>query len=138
MPLEPDQPSSANQTNEASSHFNAAMETPDTSGGAQIEVDDGSVADDESEDGYGTDSLNSEFTSITSSIRNHEFENGRRYHRFHAGKYVMPNDDSEQDREDLKHEMVLRLMERRLHLAPIGENPQNIIELVPIFSGGIA
>jgi hypothetical protein len=39
-------------------------------------------------------------TSITSSIYEHEKENGRSYHAFHAGKYVMPNDDGEQDRMD--------------------------------------
>lgn len=38
--------------------------------------------------------------SITSSIYEHERENGRSYHAFHAGKYLMPNDDGEQDRMD--------------------------------------
>jgi hypothetical protein len=41
--------------------------------------------------------------SITTSIYQHEKENGRSYHAFHAGKYVMPNDDGEQDRMDSQY-----------------------------------
>src|SRR5450755_2992067 len=41
--------------------------------------------------------------SITSSIYEHERENGRSYHAFHAGKYLMPNDDGEQDRMDSQY-----------------------------------
>ena len=104
-----------------------ALEVPDTSGETQIEAE---YSADESEfnDGYWTDSAGSETTSITSSIRNHIFENGRRYHKYHDGQYVMPNDESEQNREDLKHEMVVRLCGGRHHLSPIGKNPHNIIE----------
>jgi hypothetical protein len=35
------------------------------------------------------------------------FENGRRYHRFREGAYNFPNDESEQEREDMKHAMML-------------------------------
>ena len=41
--------------------------------------------------------------SVTTSIYQHETENGRSYHAFHAGKYVMPNDDGEQDRMDSQY-----------------------------------
>jgi hypothetical protein len=53
-------------------------------------------------DGAGSD-YNEELittASITTSIYQHEKENGRSYHAFHAGKYVMPNDDGEQERMD--------------------------------------
>lgn len=35
--------------------------------------------------------------SLTSSVLNYEYENGRRYHAFRAGQYFMPNDDQEQE-----------------------------------------
>lgn len=40
----------------------------------------------------------------------------------------MPNDDTEQEREELKNALFLELLDKRLHLAPI-ENPQRIIDL---------
>lgn len=35
--------------------------------------------------------------SLTSSILNYQYENGRRYHGFREGQYFMPNDDQEQE-----------------------------------------
>jgi hypothetical protein len=62
-------------------------------------------------------------------VHNYRFENGRRYHIFREGAYNFPNDETEQDREDLKHAMVLNLCGGRLHFANIGENPQNILDM---------
>lgn len=78
--------------------------------------------------GYQSDYHSSTSTSITSSIRDYKFENGRRYHKFHEGTYQFPNDESEQEREDMKHAMLLNLCGGRLHFVPL-ENPQNIIDL---------
>jgi len=41
----------------------------------------------------------------------------------------MPNDDAEFKRETLRHTMLKELLEGKLYLAPIGENPQKIIDL---------
>lgn len=87
----------------------------------------GAVEGDEA--GYFTDGLSTGSTSITSSIRAHTYEDGIRYHKFHDGKYAFPNDETEQNRDDLKHAMTLMLSGERLHFAPIDENPQNIIDL---------
>ena len=35
--------------------------------------------------------------SLTSSVFNYTYENGRRYHAFREGQYFMPNDDQEQE-----------------------------------------
>jgi hypothetical protein len=51
-------------------------------------------------------------------VRNFAFENGRRYHKFREGAYNFPNDDSEQEREDMKHAMVVNLCQR-LHFAEL-------------------
>jgi hypothetical protein len=66
--------------------------------------------------------------SLTSSIRNHAFENGRRYHRFREGAYNFPNDDKEQDREDMKHDIIVSLCQQ-LHFAPLEAHPQNILDM---------
>ena len=34
-------------------------------------------------------------TSLTSSVFHYEEENGRSYHGFHCGKYILPNDEEE-------------------------------------------
>lgn len=68
-------------------------------------------------------------TSITSSIYKHSYENGRRYHYYRDGKYPIPNDDIEQNREDMKHAMVLELTDGKLVYAPIGDHPQKVIDL---------
>lgn len=79
--------------------------------------------------GYGSDNMSSASTSIGSSVRDYMFENGRRYHSFRAGAYNFPNDDVEQEREDMKHAMVRLLSGQNLHFAPLGDNPQNILDI---------
>jgi hypothetical protein len=81
------------------------------------------------EDGYETDQMTTGSMSISSSIRAHTFEDGIRYHKFHDGKYAFPNDENEQNRDDMKHAMTLMICGDRLHFAPIGDNPQRIIDL---------
>lgn len=95
---------------------------------AQIVPDTFSGDDAFDDDGYDSDSLQSASTSLTSSARNFAFENGRRYHKFREGAYNFPNDDTEQDREDMKHAMVMNLCQQ-LHFAPIGDNPQRILDM---------
>ncbi|KAB5578083.1 S-adenosyl-L-methionine-dependent methyltransferase [Coniochaeta sp. 2T2.1] len=68
-------------------------------------------------------------TSITSSIYSHAYENGRRYHQYRNGRYPIPNDDMEQNRDDMKHAMMLELTDGKLFYAPIGDHPQKIIDL---------
>jgi hypothetical protein len=81
-----------------------------------------------SDAGYETDSIISASTSMATSVRDFAFENGRRYHKFREGRYNFPNDDSEQDREDMKHAMVGNLCQA-LHFAPIGPSPHEILDM---------
>ncbi|CAG8397560.1 unnamed protein product, partial [Penicillium salamii] len=60
----------------------------------------------------------SDITSLSSSVLEYEYENGRRYHSSRTGHYMMPNDEEEQDRMDLGE----------LHKAPI-TNPRKILDL---------
>ncbi|KAG6061489.1 hypothetical protein E4U33_006681 [Claviceps sp. LM78 group G4] len=43
------------------------------------------------------------------------------------GRYPIPNDETEQSREDMKHAMLMMLMEDKLFLSPIGEHPQRLL-----------
>lgn len=52
-------------------------------------------------------------------------ENGRAYHRYRDGHYILPDDEREQERLDMQHEMCLRTFGRKLLLAPMGEKPVN-------------
>ena len=53
----------------------------------------------------------------------------RRYHMYKYGRYPMPNDDEEANRETLCHLMFKEMLEGKLFLAPIGDSPQKIIDL---------
>lgn len=55
--------------------------------------------------------------------------NGRQYHRYRHGRYPIPNDDTEQNREDMLHNMMLEATDGKLYYAPIGDHPQKIIDL---------
>lgn len=81
-----------------------------------------------SDAGYETDDASRVSMSISSSVRNYAFENGRRYHKYREGQYQFPMDEPEQAREDMKHSMILNLCGGRLHYAPL-DNPHEIINL---------
>lgn len=105
-------------------HDPVAAEIVVTQATTTIEADDG-----EEDHGYQSDSHNALDESITSSVRDYNFEYGRRYHKYKEGYYVFPNDESEQNREDMKHAMIISICGGKLHFAPIGDHPQNIIDL---------
>jgi hypothetical protein len=50
--------------------------------------------------GYNEEQMST--ASVTSSIFAYQEENGRTYHAYKAGKYMMPNDEGEQERMDSK------------------------------------
>lgn len=125
-------PYSQQQCDSASSEELAAQNIVNAEAAAQaesaIDVDSAGNTDLESDAGYDTDSTGSASTSLSSGVRDYAFENGRRYHKFREGTYNFPNDDSEQDREDMKHAMMVNLCQT-LHFAPIGPHPQRILDM---------
>ncbi|RBR18828.1 hypothetical protein FVER53590_11614 [Fusarium verticillioides] len=56
--------------------------------------------------------------SVSESIYNYRCENGRTYHAYKDGKYVLPNDDKEKERLDLQHNLFLLTFGDKLGLAP--------------------
>ncbi|KAL1991241.1 hypothetical protein VTN49DRAFT_5745 [Thermomyces lanuginosus] len=55
----------------------------------------------ENDSSYG-DELSSYSESLTSSVLEYRHENGRRYHGFRDGSYLIPNDEEENNRLDLR------------------------------------
>jgi len=91
-----------------------------------IVVDDPAALD---SDSAVDDDLSTFTQSLTSSVLNYPYENGRRYHAFREGSYYFPNDEKENERLDLTHHMFTMVLGDKLHLAPIGSNPQNILDI---------
>lgn len=68
-------------------------------------------------------------TSVGSSVYGHSYHKGRRYHKYRHGRYPIPNDETEQNREDMLHAMMLELTNGKLFFAPIDDHPQRILDL---------
>lgn len=97
-----------------------------------IEVDDEATnpsLNSDDDEGY-TESIagSNATTSLSSSVRDYTFENNRRYHKFHEGKYHFPNDEPEQAREDMRHCMMVHVGGGALHYAPL-KNPQKVLDV---------
>ncbi|KAI5460977.1 S-adenosyl-L-methionine-dependent methyltransferase [Mariannaea sp. PMI_226] len=56
--------------------------------------------------------------SVNSSILNYRLENGRTYHAYKDGRYYMPNDETENNRLDLQHNLFLLTFDNKLGLSP--------------------
>ncbi|KAM4061148.1 methyltransferase [Hirsutella rhossiliensis] len=76
--------------------------------------------DDDVDDGLGA-SIASSSTSLASSIMRYREENGRTYHAFRAGRYVLPNDEVENERLDLQHHLCTLTLGGKLFACPAGK-----------------
>lgn len=93
---------------------------------AHIEADDDSLEVDSALGGSDTES---DTTSLASSVLNYKYENGRRYHSYREGKYVLPNDEQEQERQDILHHVRVLALDGKLFRAPITSSPQRVLDL---------
>lgn len=66
---------------------------------------------------------------MTSSVLDYRYENGRRYHAYREGQYVIPNDEREQDRLDLHHHIYTMLLDGELYRAPISTDISRILDI---------
>lgn len=81
-------------------------------------------------DGNGSASMRTSTYTVGSSLADEVVEeNGRTYHVFKDGKYMLPNDEIELNRLDMQHKMWSITLDGKLHLAPIGPNPQNVLDI---------
>ncbi|KFY49237.1 hypothetical protein V496_10163 [Pseudogymnoascus sp. VKM F-4515 (FW-2607)] len=104
----------------------AELNAPD--GNAPIEINTDEDDSFDSDSALGSDA-GSDTTSLTSSVLHYKYENGRTYHAFREGQYIMPNDDKEQDRLDLVHHVWKLILRGELHRAPIPETVQRVLDV---------
>ncbi|KAL7270647.1 hypothetical protein RUND412_006641 [Rhizina undulata] len=133
-------------SNDQSSNDQIPLE-PDSNSDFAVDSNFGSDTD----SGFPSYWENDSTASLISAARNHMFENGRRYHGYkevsrgldskhcnrnldqfiQQGRYVLPNDEAEQDRLDLMHHCCLLALHGELFIAPVGANwqPQKILDI---------
>ncbi|KAI2090484.1 hypothetical protein LOZ52_002702 [Ophidiomyces ophidiicola] len=107
------------------------------------------VAEDDNDlyDEIDSASIESSTASLTSSVLNYQYEvsiclqlqgpkqlnqpnqNGRRYHAYREGEYLIPNDEREQDRLDLHHHIFGMIISGELYRAPIPSGVSRILDL---------
>ncbi|KAK2054957.1 methyltransferase domain-containing protein [Colletotrichum caudatum] len=91
--------------------------------------DDG---DDDHDDGYASASdagaAEDDTYSLTPSVTDFVYQDGRSFHRFREGRYPFPNDAPEQRRELIKHDAMMLVCGLRLHYAPL-RSPQRILDV---------
>lgn len=75
------------------------------------------------------DANSSASTSLASSILHYEYSNGRRYHGYRSGSYLLPNDEQEQDRLDLLHHIFLLILGGKLYDAPVTSELKRVLDL---------
>ncbi|RDK38846.1 hypothetical protein M752DRAFT_286045 [Aspergillus phoenicis ATCC 13157] len=66
--------------------------------------------------------------SLTASVTDYPMEYGRRYHKYHEGSYLYPNDEQELDRMDMQHHM-LKLVNRGRLLFASPQSPKRILDV---------
>ncbi|KIW07998.1 uncharacterized protein PV09_00944 [Verruconis gallopava] len=94
-----------------------------------IEADPETLAvENDTDSTFGHDSASST-QSMRPSQWDYTYENGRRYHSYGSTPYFSPNDEPENDRLDICAHMFSLLMDGELHYAPIGNDPQRILDL---------
>ncbi|KAK3314450.1 S-adenosyl-L-methionine-dependent methyltransferase [Apodospora peruviana] len=60
---------------------------------------------------------------MTSSVLKYRQENGRTYHGYKDGSYVLPNDEFENERLDLQHNLLMLTFANKLHITPLDDKP---------------
>ncbi|KAI5816663.1 S-adenosyl-L-methionine-dependent methyltransferase [Pyronema omphalodes] len=93
-----------------------------------LEVDP-SVLERPEDENYDSVGYDTSTASLTSSVNQYIFENGRRYHTYYGpDKYLLPTDEKEQDRLDLNHEIMRLVLDDEIHNAPLDE-PTRILDI---------
>ncbi|KAF4421664.1 Secondary metabolism regulator LAE1 [Colletotrichum fructicola] len=80
-------------------------------------------------------SVNLSTSSVTSSVLEYRQENGRTYHGYKEGKYMLPNDDREVDRLDLQHNLFIRTFDGRLATAPPNDPDAKVKNVLDVGTG---
>lgn len=116
-------PTATVETEEVSAHVPAQRPTPQP---IEVDTDEGNSNDRDS--AFDSDENSTTSASLSSSIIDYQYANGRRYHAYKRGAYLLPNDEEEQDRLDLLHHVFLLILNGRLFVSPIS-SPQRVLDV---------
>ncbi|KZL74106.1 methyltransferase domain-containing protein [Colletotrichum tofieldiae] len=94
-------------------------------GPSALEVDDSASLSDTTSNI--DDRISAYTASLSSSVLDYPTENGRRYHAYRSGSYLIPNDESEIDRLDVNHMLMTKTIGRKLFLAPVPQEKTHLI-----------
>ncbi|KAL8393748.1 hypothetical protein RB595_003479 [Gaeumannomyces hyphopodioides] len=85
---------------------------------------------DDGDSGFHVDARSDIYTgSIRDSLLENHVENGRTYHKLSEGKYMMPNDESEQDRMELLHHLYKVTFDDRLCQCPKNDGARHVLDI---------
>ncbi|KAH7118582.1 TAM domain methyltransferase [Dactylonectria estremocensis] len=101
-------------------------ESGDSQGAPLVAEDDG-ASDTDSALGISDDQLSSE--SLRSSIYHYQLENGRKYHCLSEGKYILPNDDDENDRLDIQNHHFLLTFDGQYCFCPGADDAKRVLDV---------
>ncbi|KAF6805690.1 hypothetical protein CSOJ01_09335 [Colletotrichum sojae] len=80
-------------------------------------------------------SVASSTTSVYSSVLQYRQENGRTYHSYKEGKYILPNDERENERLDIQHNMFILSFDGRLGTSPPTDPGSKVGRVLDIGTG---
>ncbi|GAB1729871.1 hypothetical protein NU195Hw_g2254t1 [Hortaea werneckii] len=104
--------------------FDPSQQTARSVPSQDLEPDSDAASDADS--GYSEAALST--ASLRSSIFDYEEEYGRSYHAFRAGKYMLPNDEGEQERMDIHYHSLRLVLGNKHFFAPL-EYPMSVIDI---------
>ncbi|QDS75617.1 hypothetical protein FKW77_006625 [Venturia effusa] len=116
-----DDPSSVPQIDGGEPLVPHAPMNPDV---AIVAESEGSDDSSDTDSALGFDNASFRSASVGSSVFDYKYENGRRYHAYREGTYILPNDETEQDRLDLHHHIFRLILRGALFRAPV--NPKDV------------
>lgn len=96
---------------------------------AESDAETSDVSSTESSSVFEEDTTSTYTASLLSEAEDFTYENGRRYHSYREGTYVLPNDEPEQDRQDLLHHVRNLVLHGRLFHSPLEKGIQRVLDI---------
>ncbi|KAH7130943.1 S-adenosyl-L-methionine-dependent methyltransferase [Dactylonectria macrodidyma] len=81
------------------------------------------------DDSFDAESITDSTASISSSIFEQHYFKGRAYANPKYGKHWAPNDETQLEALDIIHHWLTLMLDNKLYLPPIGQNPQMILDV---------
>ncbi|KAH6885725.1 S-adenosyl-L-methionine-dependent methyltransferase [Thelonectria olida] len=102
---------------------------PPTETTQRIEADPNVVGADDTDSAVDSESVRESTASISSSIYDYRNIQGRTYQSSKTTEYWAPNDEKHIEAFDVAHAWLTMMLDDKLIAAPIGDNPQRILDV---------